>query len=221
MLIQGSAEWKAARVGSLGASAVYEALARTKTGFGAGRANCMARLLVERLTGVPQDTYTTAAMQHGIAMEPEARDAYAFYADADVEECGLFTHPTIKGTHASPDGLVGDDGLVEIKCCQPPAHLDVLLSGAVPARYATQALWQMACTGRTWCDVAFYQPTFPADMRLWVNRIPRDDVAIATLERNVRDFLAELDDKLAKLTGTYNARLVGNLAASAQLAEAV
>lgn len=196
---QRSADWFAARCGSLGASSLHEAIARTKSGYSASRANLLARLAVERLTGTPQETYQNAAMQHGIATEPEARSAYAFYHDVDVEEIGIVLHPSIAGTHASPDGLVGEAGLVEIKCPNSATHLDFLLTGSIPDKYIVQMLWQMACTGRDWCDYASFDPRFPEDIRLSVERIERDNKRIGDLENEVIAFLGELETKLARL----------------------
>lgn len=198
-LIQRSPEWLAARVGSLGASQIHEALARTKTGWGASRANLRARLVVERLTGKPLDTFQSQAMLTGIEREPEARAAYAFERDVDVVEVGLIRHPSIPRTHASPDGLVGDDGMVELKAPQPAAHLELLTERAIPEKYVLQCLWQMACAGRAWVDFASYNPDFPERMRLWVRRIDRNDERIAEMEREVKRFLSEVDEALAVL----------------------
>lgn len=198
-LIQRSEEWLAARVGSLGASCLHEVVARTKTGYSASRANRLAALLVERLTGQAQETYQNAAMLHGIETEPQARAAYAFEADVDVVEIGLIRHPKIAGTHASPDGLIGGDGLLEIKCPQPAAHLALLLGEPIPDKYLVQMLWQMACADRVWCDFVSYNPAFPAHLRLLVKRIHRDDERIGRLEKEVIAFLSELEAATRKL----------------------
>lgn len=202
-LIQGSAEWKQARCGSLGASRVADAMARTKSGWGASRANLMAELLVERLTGLPTEGYTSPAMQWGTATEPEARTAYEFWQDVEVQEVGLIPHPSIAGTHASPDGLVEADGLVEIKCPLSATHIETLIGQTVASRYITQAQWQMACTGRAWCDFVSFDPRMPPPMRLFVKRIPRDPVRIAELEKDVTEFLSELNGKVEHLSATY------------------
>lgn len=202
-LAQGTDEWRRARAGSLGASQIHEAIAKTKTGWGASRASRMAALVIERLTGIPQDTYQNAAMLHGIETEPEARAAYEFYSDADVQLVGLATHPTIPGTHASPDGLVGADGLLEIKCPQPAQHLATLGGEAIPDKYAIQMLWQMRCCDRAWCDFASYNPAFPESMKLHVQRFHRNDARIADLEFEVGKFLSELDDTVRRLRERY------------------
>ena len=203
-IIQGSPEWKAIRLGKLTASRMADAIAKTKTGWGASRANLLAALLAERLTGEPQDSFTNAAMQWGTDKEPEARAAYAFRYDAEVVEIGFAVHPKIADAGASPDGLVGDSGLVEIKCPLTAAHIDTLLGQTVPGKYLTQIQWQLACTDRQWCDFVSYDPRLPEEMCLFVKRIPRDDVFIAELEREALAFLAELDQTVARLRALYS-----------------
>lgn len=200
---QGSPEWIAARVGKLGASMVADAVARTKTGWGASRANVMARLVVERLTGQPAESYTNAAMQWGVDTEPDARRMYEFIAGAEVRQVGLVLHPRIAWTHASPDGLVGDAGLVEIKCPTSSTHMETLLGSAIDGRYIKQMQWQMACTERGWCDFVSFDPRFPAEMQLHVSRVERDAAMITTLEDEVAQFLAETAVKVAMLTTRY------------------
>lgn len=203
-LEQGSEAWKAARCGSLGASVLHEAVARTKTGYSASRANRMATLVIEKLTGVPVETFQNAAMQHGTETEPEARIAYEFYANVDVAQIGLVLHPNIGGTHASPDGLVGTDGLLELKCPQPAQHLATLLGEPIPDKYQVQMLWQMRCCDRAWCDFGSYNPSFPESMKLHVRRFPRDDTRIAELEKEVIEFLNELHLTVHRLRSKYD-----------------
>lgn len=202
-LVQGSPEWLAARAGSLGASEVPDAIAKTKTGWGASRANVMAAKITERLTGKPAETYTNAAMQWGTQTEPDARAAYEFMRDVDVELVGLVKHPTIAGSHASPDGLVGSDGLIEIKCPNSATHIETLLNQEVSGRYVTQIQWQLACTGRQWCDFISFDPRMPASMQLYVQRVERDQARIDELEDIVRGFITELEAKIKDLRDTY------------------
>ena len=199
MIEQNTPEWHQARCGSLGASAVHEALAKTKTGWGAGRANAKARIVLERLTGTPQESFTNAAMQWGHDQEDNAANAYAFLTGNSVEVCGIYKHPSIEGTHASPDRLVGEEGLVEIKCPNSATHLDTLLSKKVPAKYITQMQWQMAVTGRKWCDFVSYDPRFPENHQVFIQRVERDDERIAELEKDVAEFLAEVEADLKAL----------------------
>ena len=202
-LVQGTDQWLKARCGSLGASRMSDAIAKTKTGWGASRANLMAELLVERFTGLPAEKFTNDAMRWGIEYEPEARAAYEAAKNYEVLQIGIVKHPLIAWTHASPDGLVGDHGLVEIKCPTSATHIDTLLGKSVPGKYITQIQWQLACTGRGWCDFVSYDPRMPENMRLFVKRITRDADRCAELADLATDFLAELDDKLARLTSLY------------------
>jgi putative phage-type endonuclease len=203
-MIQGSPEWFAARCGKLTASSIADAIAKTKTGWGASRANVMARLIAERLTGAPGESYQNKEMQWGSETEPLARDAYEFYADVDVEQVGFIVHPTIAESGASPDGLVGADGLIEIKCPNTATHIDTLLGESIPGKYTLQMQWQMACTGRKWCDFVSFDPRMPGRMRLFAKRVARDDVLIASLTKDVELFLRELDTKLAALRSIYD-----------------
>lgn len=200
---QRSDEWFAARLGKVTASRVADVVARTKTGYGASRANYLAELVAERLTGVKAEGFTNAAIQWGTDQEPEARLAYEFRTDAAIEEIDFVPHPTIEMSGASPDALVGADGLAEIKCPNTSTHIETLLTGVIPSRYETQMLWQMACTGRAWCDFASFDPRLPEEMRLFVKRFPRDDARIAELEDEVRTFLFELDTTVRRLEKLY------------------
>lgn len=203
MMAQGSIEWKAARCGKVTASRVADVIAKTKTGWGAVRYNYMAELIAERLTGVPNDGFTNAAMQWGTDKEPEARAAYEFFCDVPVTEVAIVEHPSIPMCAASPDGLVSDDGLVEFKCPMTSTHIETLLGGTVPAKYITQMQWQLACTGRKWCDFVSFDPRLPESMRMFTRRVMRDDVMISQLEKDVIVFLGELELKLAELKAKY------------------
>ncbi len=200
---QGSPEWFAARLGKATASKIADIMAKTKTGPAASRANYAAQLVAERLTGTPAESFSNAAMQWGTDNEAGARDAYAIHRLCEVKEIGFAEHPTIAMSGASPDGLVGDDGLVEIKCPNTATHIDTLLSKAVPSKYVKQMMWQMACTGRQWCDFASYDPRLPETMRLFVARVDRDGAMIAEIEAEVAEFLAEVDRTVERLRAAY------------------
>ena len=204
MIVQGSPEWFAARLGKVTASKVSDVVAKTKSGWGASRANYMAALIAERLTQTPADSFSNAAMQWGTEQEPLARVAYEFFTGRDVEQVGFVDHPSIPMTGASPDGLVGEDGLVEIKCPNTATHIDTLLDGKVPGKYVIQMQWQMACTGRQWCDFVSFDPRMPEEMRLWIQRVDRDGPHIELLEEDVTRFLAELSVKVGDLKTKYS-----------------
>lgn len=206
-LVQGTDEWLSIRLGKVTASRVADVIARTKTGPSASRANYMAELVAERLTGARSETFTNAAMAWGTYNEPEARLAYEFRTDVTVEQVGFISHPIIEMSGASPDGLVATDGLVEFKCPNTATHIDTLLTGSIPGKYETQMLWQMACTGRAWCDFASFDPRLPEEMRLFVKRFARDDARIAEMEEQVREFLFELDTTVRRLSERYSLKV--------------
>ena len=203
MIVQGSQEWLQLRCGKVTASRVADIIAKTKTGYSAGRANYMAELIAERLTGCPAASFSNAAMQWGTDQEPYARAAYAERQGVEVLEVAFVLHPELPMAGASPDGLIGDDGLVEIKAPQTATHLDTLQNQTVPAKYITQMQWQLSCTGRDWCDFASYDPRLPPHLRLFTKRVPRDVSMILELESEVTAFIAEIDAKLVDLARIY------------------
>lgn len=206
-LVQGSLEWLQARAGSLGASQVADALAKLKGGgWGSTRATVKAQLVVERITGRPTETYCSPAMQRGKDLEPQALAMYSFRDGHEVAAVGLVKHPAIAGSHCSPDGLCGADGMVEIKCCLAPRHIEVLTGSPPEDRYVKQCHWQMACTGRQWVDLAYFNPDFPGPMQLVVHRIERNDAVLIDLEDQVSAFLAEVAATVADLEARYMVR---------------
>lgn len=196
---QGTEAWHLARVGKLTASRIADAIAKTKSGWGASRGNLMATLACERLTGQPIETFKSSAMIWGTETEPMARANYALHMGVDVAEVGFIDHPTLAMSGASPDGIVGDEGLFEAKCPNTLTHLDTLLAGKFPSQYYPQIQWQLATTGRAWCDAVSFDPRCPEHLQLFIERIPRDERYIAELEAMAAEFLGELDAKLAKL----------------------
>lgn len=205
---QRTAEWFAARVGKATASKIADICARTKTGYGASRKNYMAQLICERLTGEPTDGFTNAAMQWGVDHECEARDAYCKHMLCAVTEVGFADHPTIPMSGCSPDGLVGTDGMVELKCPNTATHIETLLGGGFADKYVKQAYWQLACyPERKWNDLVSFDPRLPENMRLFIQRVPRDDAAIGELEDEVRIFLKELDETVEQLRAKYEPQM--------------
>jgi putative phage-type endonuclease len=207
MLEQRTPEWFAIRCGRVTASRIADLMAKTKSGYSTSRANYRAQLVVERLTGVVEQSYCNAAMQHGIDTEAEAREAYQQHMLCTVEEVAFVAHPKIDMAGASPDGLVGDDGMVEIKCPNTATHIETLLGGSVADKYLKQVQFQMACTGRAWNDFVSYDPRLPETMRLFVQRVPRDDALIAEIEAEIVSFLAEVDATVEALTRQFTPEL--------------
>lgn len=204
MLQQGTDAWRQARCGSVGASDAPRVVRRIKSGgFSADRDSLMAEKVLERLTNTPVEIYKTAAMLQGTAREPEARLLYEMVKGSEVEQVGLVEHPSITGSHASPDGLIGDTGLIEIKCPLPAAHLDTLLGETISNDHLVQMHWQMACTGRVWCDYVSFNPDFPTRMQLWIKRVHREPSLIAGLEREIATFIKDVEAKVLKLSRRY------------------
>jgi len=204
LMEQGIEAWFNIRIGKVTASRVADVLAKTKTGYSTTRDNYMAQLVCERLTGQKGESFTNAAMQHGTETEPLARAAYEARYDVLVDEVGFVSHPTIEMSGASPDGLVGDDGLIEIKCPNTATHIETLLSESVPNKYYTQMQFQIACTGRKWCDFVSFDNRLPTELQMFVKRVPRDDMYIKLIEDEIVKFLAELDTKINQLMKVKN-----------------
>lgn len=197
-IIQGSETWFAARLGNASASRIADIIAKTKSGYSASRENYLTELVLERF-GIPQESFTNAAMQWGTETEPLARMAYEVKTGEMVQEVGYIIHPTIKRSGASPDGIIGDDGLVEIKCPISKTHFEYLLAGEVPTKYKPQMAWQMACTDRKWCDFVSFDPRVPEKLQYFSVRYNRDNEYIAMLEDEVKKFLVEVDEKFEQL----------------------
>lgn len=196
---QGTPEWFAERLGKVTASRVSDVLAKIKSGEAAARSNYRAELVAQRLTGYMEEGFTNAAMQHGNEYEKFARAQYEIKKDVMVDEIGFVSHPVIEWAGASPDGLIGDDGLIEIKCPNTATHIDYLLAGKAPSKYIPQMVWQLACTGRKWCDFVSFDPRMPEEMQLLIVRFDRNDEQIAETETEVRKFLTEVESTISKL----------------------
>lgn len=192
---QRSEEWFAARLGKVTASRINDVMARLKNGDEAAtRRNYKTQLLVERLTGKPSESYTNQSMQWGIDNEEQARLTYGFMKGVDIEEVGFIDHPSIDMTGASPDGLVGTDGLIEIKCPNTSTHIEYIQNILVPSEYVNQMQWQLECTGRKWCDFVSYDPRLPVKLQLFIIRYEYDAPLSAHLISGVSEFLKELKE---------------------------
>jgi putative phage-type endonuclease len=196
MTEQRTEEWFNQRLGKVTASKIADVIAKTKTGVSASRENYSTQLTLERLTNQKAEFYSNAAMEWGTATEPQARSAYELYREVFVDEVGFIDHPTIAMSGASPDGFVGEDGLVEIKCPESKTQMETLLNQKVPTKYQPQMQWQMAVTGRKWCDFVSFDPRMPENLQIFVQRVERNDVYIKMLEEEVRVFLEEIDKKV-------------------------
>ncbi|TXH53908.1 MAG: exonuclease [Desulfurellales bacterium] len=204
MADQRTPEWFAQRLGKVTASRIGDVMAKTKTGYGAGRTNYHAQLVAERLTGTAADSYSNAAMQWGTDTEPQARDMYSFETGQEVQKTGFHDHPVIAMSGASPDGLAGANGLVEIKCPNTATHIATLRGGGIDRKYILQMHWQMACTGREWCDFVSFDPRLPLEMQLFVERVEMDRALLSEIEAEVTAFLSEVDEAVADLRARYS-----------------
>ena len=196
---QGTDAWFQARLGKATGSRIADIVAKTKTGYSTSRENYMAQLICERMTGKVAESYSNSAMQWGTETEPLARAAYEVKTGLTVNQIGFVDHRTILMTGASPDGLVGDSGMIEIKCPNTATHIETLLSGKVPTKYLTQMTWQMCCTGRHWTDFVSYDPRLPENLQLFIKRVEYDPKYAAELEQEVIRFLDEVDAKIKQL----------------------
>lgn len=198
---QRSPEWFAARCGKVTASRLYDVMVRAKSGYAASRQNYMAELICQRLTGKLEEGFTNAAMMRGTELEPVAREMYALNEfDAVISEVGLIDHPTIAGFAASPDGLVNDDGLIEIKCPNTWTHLQTLKTGVPKRQYLLQMHAQMMCTGRKWCDFVSFDDRLPPELAYFKTRINFDEVLAEEIEQEVVKFLTELETEIQNIT---------------------
>lgn len=204
MIEQRTEDWFAARLGKVTASRVADVIAKTKTGYSTSRDNYMAQLVCERLTGQKGESFSNSSMQWGTETEPLARAAYEAAKLEIVQEVGLIDHPFLPMCAASPDGLISDDGMLEIKCPNTATHFDTLLAGKMPSKHIPQVQWQMACANRLWVDFVSFDPRAPEGLQLFITRIERDDKYILELEAEVNKFLTELETKIEKLMKVKN-----------------
>ena len=198
MIEQGTPEWHQLRLGKVTASRVSDVMDKIKTGESASRKNYRAELVVQRLTGLPSESFTNAAMEWGTATEPMARIAYEIAKEVLVEQVGFIEHPTIAMFGCSPDGLA-HDGMIEIKCPNSATHIEYLTDNKAPAKYINQMQCQMAVTGRKWCDFVSFDPRLPEDLQLFVVRVERDQKYIDSMEVEVVEFLTEVEGMVNQL----------------------
>ncbi len=196
MIEQGSPEWFALRAGKVTASRVSDVMAKPTT---AAYQNYLADLIAERLTSVKTESFTNAAMQWGVDHEAQARVEYEVKTGSLVEQVAFVDHPTIQMFGCSPDGYVGDDGLIEIKCPNTSTHIDYIRQDKAPAKYVNQMQCQMAVTGRKWCDFVSFDPRLPDGLQLFIVRLERDDEYISKMESVVQEFLNEVTSAVSGL----------------------
>lgn len=190
---QGTPEWHQLRLGKVTASRVADILAKTKTGPSASRSNYLIELALQRVTKTLEESYTNSAMEWGIQTEPQARVAYEVKTNNFVDQVAFIDHPTIANFGCSPDGLVGSDGLIEIKCPNSATHWSYIKDNAPPNKYFIQMQAQMAVTGAKWCDFVSFDPRMPERSQLLIVNVPRDPEFISSMEEEIKQFLSEVE----------------------------
>jgi putative phage-type endonuclease len=196
-LEQGSDEWRKARLGHVSASSIANVMAK---GAGKTRQSYLEKIVAERLTQELGEGFTNASMEWGVENEAIARATYEVMTGVFVEKTGFWKHPTIEWLGASPDGLVADDGLIEIKCPNTTTHLAYIKDGKCPAEYYKQIQCQLWITGRKWCDFISYDPRLKKEsLRIFIFRVERDEVLIAQMEQEVIAFLADVESYIKEL----------------------
>ena len=198
---QGTPEWHQLRAGKVTASRVADILAKTKTGPSASRQNYLIELAIQRTTGIIAESYSNAAMEWGTQTEPQARVAYEVNTNNFVDQVAFIDHPTIAWFGCSPDGLVSDRGLVEIKCPNSATHWEYFKSKEPPKKYFIQMQAQMAVTGRDWCDFISFDPRMPDRSQLLIVNVPRDPEFILFMETEIKQFLNEVEAEVNLMKG--------------------
>lgn len=205
-VLQGTAEWKQKRLGRVTASRIADVMAKGRSGApSASRESYLGQLVTERLTNIPHEGFKSSAMEWGTVTEPEARAAYEFYRNVPVELVDFVDHPTVLMSGCSPDGFVGETGMVQFKCPSSHTHIETLLGGKIARGYMLQMQWEMACTKRLWCDFVSFDPRMPEEMRLHITRVQRDPATVVEITTAVCGFLSDVEETVRKLTQLYRA----------------
>ena len=194
---QGSDEWRKARLGHVSASSIAAVMAK---GAGKTRQSYLEKIVAERLTQEIGEGFSNSSMEWGTATEPQARMAYEVLCETFVTKTGFHKHPTIEWLGVSPDGLVDDDGLVEIKCPNTTTHIAYIKDGKCPAEYYKQIQCQLWVTGRKYCDFISYDPRIKNEaLRLFVVRVARDEELITEMQKEVIKFLVDVERYIKEL----------------------
>lgn len=204
---QGTPEWYAARCGKITASCFGKIMTagRSKTAiWGQTALSYMLEVMGERLTGKPEDQIASKYLDWGNQHEPSARSLYAWITGRPVQLVPFIDHPTVHGVGGSPDGLVGEDGVLEIKCpFTTKVHLETILENEVVDKdYMWQCQGNLWVTGRKWLDFVSFHPDMPNSLKLHIVRVNRDDKAISELEKRIELFSTQLAVDLAKIRAT-------------------
>lgn len=204
-MLQHSPEWWQARLRKVTASRMGDLLRRNKNGaWSADRNRYLREKVAERLTGKNRDRRKVASLDQRLELEPEARTAYEFYTGNTVTLVGFIDHPRIPDAGCSPDGLVGEEGGLELKCLDAETMVDVWTTDSFDSDYVDQCHFCMACTGRKWWDFGAYCPEMLEEGKLYLKRIERDEPLIAAMEQAVIEFNLEVDRKVEQALAAIN-----------------
>lgn len=214
-------EWWTARLGKVTASRIGDVMARTQKGWGAPRKHYLAEKVAERITGKSKDRKRVASLDQRLEIETDSRIAYEYYRDVEVVQVGFIEHPRIPMCGASPDGLIGCDGGLELKNLDTENHIEVITAGSIDRDYIYQIQFNMAVTERVWWDFGSFDPNMPEELKLYVQRVERDDALIAEIETNVIDFLAEVDQKVSEVKALMEGKTPLGIALEGSLASLV
>jgi putative phage-type endonuclease len=199
-LIQGSDEWKLAKLGFVSASNIADVMAIGRSGEAIGRKKYKTRLVAERLTMQPLESFTNDAMQWGKDNEQTSRTAFEVAHNVFVDQVAFVDHPTIKDFGCSPDGIIGDS-LLELKCpYQSAVHWSYFKDGC-PSKYYTQIQAQMSCTGAKSVWFVSFDPRMPARSQLYIEEVMREKEFIKKMEEEVLKFLNEVEVEMQLMKG--------------------
>jgi hypothetical protein len=199
-LKQQGPDWLQARCGRVTASRCADVMDVLKRGGeSADHAAYRREVAGEILTGVANDNYVSKDMARGSELEPLARAAYEFATDTEVDQVGFVQHAAIELYGASPDGICGSDGGVELKVPRVTTHIKWALAGVIPEEHKWQCIAGMDCCERDWWDFASYCPNMPKHMQIFKVRLYRDQAEIDRLQAGVRQFLDEVQDTIHQL----------------------
>lgn len=217
---QGTELWFEQRLGMLTSSRIASAVTKRKRNPSEplqAYLDLRMDLAVERVTKRPAEHFVSQWMERGSELEPLARAAYELRKDATVTTVDFVLHPTMEWCGCSPDGLCGEDGLIEIKAPKRNTHAEYLLGEVVPEEYIPQMMWQMACTERQFVEFVSYHPDFPEPLDLFICRLNRDNQKIAVMEAEATVFLKEAADLTTRLTHGLEGMLRASLVPRAQI----
>lgn len=202
MELQRTDEWWKKRLGKITASRIGDIMPGARGAYKDSREALAYSLAAEWLTSTPQNTFVTHSMQWGIDQEPNAKLAYTAKTDLEIREADFYQHPTIALSGGSPDGLIQENGLVEIKCPETHTHLKSLCEYYIKPQYIYQMQWCMECAGKTYCDFVSFDPRVKAPYNIWIYEVERDNEMIAKIKEEVLLFIDYLSEIKGKMLGS-------------------